>query len=124
MKKLVVSDPDSCIQCGNCEDACSKAFYKEVFKGYSCIHVTDDGIKACNQCGMCAKVCPLDCISVNKLGVSVIDKNECMGCCACVDICPQGVMVKSLDKPIASKCIACGICAKACPMGVLEIVKD
>lgn len=124
MRRVVVKDLAACVHCGSCEDACSKAFYKEEFRGYSCIRVYEDMIKTCTQCGLCAKVCPVDCIAPNKLGVYMIDKNVCMGCCACVDICPENVMVKSLDSPVASKCTACGICVRACPMDVLEIAKD
>ncbi len=124
MRKIIVKDIDSCVQCGECEDACSKAFYKEVFKKYACIHVSEEGIQTCNQCGMCAQVCPLECITQNKFGVWAIDKEQCMGCCACVDICPYDVMVKSLDYAYATKCTACGMCARACPNDVLELYKD
>lgn len=124
MRKIIVKNFDACVHCGSCEDACSQAFYKEAFRGYSCIRVSEDKIDTCTQCGLCAKVCPLECIQPNKFGIYMIDKNVCMGCCACVDICVEDVMVKSLDMSYASKCTACGMCVRACPMDVLELYKD
>ncbi len=124
MRKVIVKDFASCVHCGTCEDACSQAFYKEKFRPYSCIRVDEDKIRTCTQCGMCAEVCPLECITTNKFGVWVIDKATCMGCCACVDICTEDVMVKSLDFPNATKCTACGMCVRACPANVLELCKD
>lgn len=123
MRRVEVVRFEDCVHCGTCEDACSQSFYKEAFRGYSCIRVDEDRIRTCTQCGLCAEVCPVECISPNKLGVYMIDKKVCLGCCACVDICTEDVMVKSLDSPVASKCTACGICVKACPAGVLELRK-
>ena len=124
MRKIIVKNFDACVHCGSCEDACSQAFYKQAFRDYACIKVSEDKIDTCTQCGLCAKVCPLECITPNKFGIYMIDKNVCMGCCACVDICVEDVMVKSLDFPYASKCTACGMCVRACPMDVLELYKD
>ena len=126
MKKLVVKDPDSCVQCGTCEQSCAEAFYKTAVQELSCIRiVTDragkDVIAHCNQCGKCAEVCPKFAISKNEDGVYVVDKELCVGCMACVDICPQNVICKSMDEIFVSKCVACGICADNCPMDVLAI---
>jgi NAD-dependent dihydropyrimidine dehydrogenase PreA subunit len=52
----------------------------------------------------------------------MINKKNCVGCGACVAVCPMKVMVQKAESPV-SKCIACGICVKACPMEILEIVE-
>ena len=126
MKALVVKNPENCVQCHSCEEACAKSFYKEVRQDYSCIRIkTDrlgnDVINHCTQCGKCAEVCPVFAISQNAKGTYVIDKNICVGCMACVDVCPENVICKSMEQGYATKCIACGICAKNCPQDVLAV---
>ncbi len=126
MKRLVVKYPENCVQCHSCEEACSLSFYKVMQQDLSCIRIkTDrkgnDVIYHCNQCGKCEQVCPVFAISRNAKGVYTIDKNVCVGCMACVDVCPQNVICKSYDNIFATKCIACGICVKSCPQEVLAI---
>lgn len=106
--------------------SCSEAFYKK--DGFSCISIGVNkkgalDVKACNQCGVCAKKCPEEAISKNAKGIYTIDKKKCTGCLTCVESCPKGIIVKSEDKPSPSKCIACGICVKSCPQEILEIVE-
>lgn len=124
MKKLVVKDSSLCMSCLSCEMACSQAFYKTY--GSSCIKIdlkkdNSINVKACNQCGLCAKKCPEQAIKQAPNGVYMINKKACTGCLTCVEACPKGIIVKVEDKPNPSKCIACGICVKECPMGILEI---
>lgn len=126
MKKLIVNDKSLCQACLTCELACSEAFYKK--NGFPCISigVNKKGIldvKACNQCGVCAKKCPEEAISKNAKGVYMIDKKKCTGCLTCVEVCPREIIVKSEDKSYPSKCVACGICAKYCPVEILEVVE-
>ena len=126
LKKLIVKDKSACQACLGCELACSDAFYKT--QGFSCISVGVNkknalDVKACNQCGVCAKKCPEEAISKNAKGVYTIDKKKCTSCLTCVDVCPRNIIVKSEKKSVPSKCIACGICAKSCPMEILEVVE-
>ena len=126
MKKLTVKKGVDCMACLSCVEACSKAFYKEMDPGKSCIQIVDrKGVAkamACVQCGKCAAACEAGAITQNAKGVYMVNKKLCTGCGKCVEACPFGVMVKVDDQP-ASKCIACGICVKACPMDLLEIVE-
>jgi uncharacterized Fe-S center protein len=41
----------------------------------------------CEQCGTCAKVCPMDAINPNDS--SDIDIEKCISCCACIKNCPK-----------------------------------
>jgi thioredoxin reductase/NAD-dependent dihydropyrimidine dehydrogenase PreA subunit len=56
----------------------------------------------------------------------LIDVSSCIGCGACVDVCPEGEVLMVLGGKAAlvhgSKCIGHGLCAEACPVGAIEIV--
>jgi len=53
-----------------------------------------------------------------------IDEQECIGCGACTDVCPQkilyvdGGVCKVTDN---SKCQSCGDCKSVCPMDAIEV---
>lgn len=55
-----------------------------------------------------------------------IDVTRCIGCAACVDACPEGLVLGVIGGKAAivaaEKCIGHGICAEACPVGAIEIV--
>ena len=93
MKRLV-KDDSLCIGCRQCEETCSKAFYKVADASKSCIRITDkeDGtykITVCTQCGKCAEVCNTGMITAGPNGVYRLNKKECVGCLMCVGFCPD-----------------------------------
>lgn len=55
-----------------------------------------------------------------------IDIDWCIGCGACVSVCPEGDVLQVIGGKAAlvngSKCIGHGLCAEACPVGAIEIV--
>jgi thioredoxin reductase (NADPH) len=55
-----------------------------------------------------------------------IDVSYCIGCGACVDVCPEGDVLAVVAGKAAivngHKCIGHGLCADACPVGAIEIV--
>jgi thioredoxin reductase/ferredoxin len=54
-----------------------------------------------------------------------IDISHCIGCGACVDVCPEDVLAVVAGKAAiisAYKCIGHGLCAEICPVGAIEIV--
>ena len=82
-------DESLCIGCHQCEEACSKAFYKVSDPMKSCIRITDkeDGshhIAVCTQCGKCSEVCNTGVITEDARGVYRLNKKECAGCLMCV----------------------------------------
>lgn len=128
MKRLV-KDDSLCIGCRQCEETCSKAFYKVADASKSCIRITDkeDGtykITVCTQCGKCAEVCNTGMITAGPNGVYRLNKKECVGCLMCVGFCPEQIMVQSDDCLEPSKCTACGLCAKNCPTRAIKIVEE
>ena len=60
---------------------------------------------------------------VDKAVTSVLDLNLCVGCSACVNVCPKGALSLKPDKYgyyctsiEPEKCINCGLCTKTCPV--------
>lgn len=54
----------------------------------------------------------------------MIDKDKCIGCGACVGLCPVGAI--SMDDAGKSeidtaKCIKCGACEATCPVEAIKI---
>jgi len=41
----------------------------------------------CKKCGICPRVCPVDCITWEKGQVAVIDREACTECTSCYDAC-------------------------------------
>lgn len=51
-----------------------------------------------------------------SLSASVIRPGKCLGCGACVVVCPFGCLVRSNEEPVLAKeCKVCSICPKVCP---------
>jgi thioredoxin reductase (NADPH) len=55
-----------------------------------------------------------------------IDVSHCIGCGACVEVCPEGDVLAVIGGTAAivngHKCIGHGLCAEACPVGAITIV--
>ena len=68
-----------------------KPFSKKQLK----IHIYGEGIENyvytdnnCTGCGICAKVCPVDNIEVDKENKTIAFNDKCVGCFACLHNCP------------------------------------
>jgi len=47
-----------------------------------------------------------------------VNKDECIGCSACVDACPFGAIIMEDNKAvITDACTVCGACVDTCPVG-------
>jgi anaerobic carbon-monoxide dehydrogenase iron sulfur subunit len=122
--KYLKTDHAKCKGVRACEKACSRTFFKAEDPAKSAIRVTktDTGysINACNQCGQCIEVCPVEALTRNKMGVVMLNKALCTGCLICVGFCPTNSMMTHPQLREPFKCIACGSCARACPEKALE----
>ncbi len=49
----------------------------------------------CKKCGICAKNCPVTCISGDKNTTYVIDQEKCIKCGACMEKCPFKAIFKN-----------------------------
>lgn len=82
----------------------------ERFRGAPMVHriagETDEKEGSCTGCGLCAKACPVNCITVER------DKDK---------ESPLKVAKWTLD---LTKCMFCGLCEEACTQGALRMSHD
>lgn len=55
---------------------------------------------------------------------AVADKNQCVACGACMNVCPKDavhIWKGCYAAPDPDQCIGCGKCAKICPAGCIRI---
>ena len=120
---LPVVDESKCTACGKCVAACPKRVIELRKKGprgmrvyVSCINKEKGPAarKACSAacigCGLCAKTCQHDAITVTD-NVAYIDFEKCKLCRECEAVCPTGAIhgvgfPKELDKEAVKKRIA------------------
>jgi NAD-dependent dihydropyrimidine dehydrogenase PreA subunit len=55
--------------------------------------------------------------------VAVVNKDECVGCGLCVDVCPNNAikMVDGVAVIDPDACIDCGACVGECPNGAITM---
>jgi carbon-monoxide dehydrogenase iron sulfur subunit len=121
---------EKCSGCGVCKLACSIRNFEEVTPSKAVLRIEglfpEPGvyhIHFCDQCGECAEVCPTEAIELQD-GIYQINDDECIGCLACVEACPHGVMTIKNKDDIPAKCILCGECASVCPREAIVIYKE
>ncbi|MDG6922475.1 MAG: Coenzyme F420 hydrogenase/dehydrogenase, beta subunit C-terminal domain [Nitrososphaerota archaeon] len=67
--------------------------------------------------------------AVQFLMSEIVEKDRCIGCAACVQVCPVEVFDYIGDKPVDARhdgCVYCGLCAAVCPpahLGSGELAK-
>lgn len=56
------------------------------------------------------------------MSLLIVNKEECIGCAACVEVCPFGAISMVDDKAVGDdKCTACGACLEVCPVEALSL---
>lgn len=117
---------ENCSGCGTCRLACAMENRRQVNPSLAVLRIDsrfpapgDYRIRICDQCGVCAEVCPVDAIVKDEAGVYRIDPELCTGCLLCLDECPYGVMVEDRTSPAPLKCTLCGVCVEVCPRDAL-----
>ena len=148
-----------CIQCSACVDCCPKdcLTMENLYTIPDVVKVVDtveiptkkaaaapaggDGDLECDKetcvyCGLCAKACPADALTVDRKEKTwEVDKEACVKCGACIDKCPKkslsfgGAAPAAAEEPSGDgtlkcdleECVYCGLCAKNCPAEALTV---
>ena len=134
MKYALVVNPNRCVGCDRCIEACEEkhggfhpgTFYTNVIKLTHPIHNIKFVPVLCMHCEdpPCAKICPSSAISVTSFGAVVIDQEKCIGCSFCSLACPFNRIHYDATAKKAFKCDLCydrvekgekPACVVACP---------
>ena len=72
--------------------------------------------------GWCKYFCPVGAMfapfnKISMIYVSV-DKEKCIHCNACTEICPMGIDVPNMNR--SPECILCGKCVEVCPKNIIK----
>ncbi len=130
--KIIAVDQERCTGCRRCEIVCSVIKEGVSDSSRSRIHVRESEIESkyfpilCQHCEepVCAQVCPTNAIYKQEDSSRVlVDRERCIGCRACISVCPQeGLKFDVVEKKIL-RCDLCDgdpICVKVCEEGALK----
>ena len=92
----------------------------------------------CVGCGMCRKICPVDCIAGEPRKRHKVAADRCIDCGACGRICPHGAVLDGEGRPCErvrrralywgkplfdyALCMSCKVCVDACPAACLAVI--
>ena len=103
-----VIDQAGCIRCGQCHAVCPP-HYRAVTTPEVPAPQRRDAVEyrvideRCKMCGICAKQCPVQCITWQKKTIARIDPEACVACGRCLEVCPDKfAAIERLVRPTAS----------------------
>ncbi len=134
---LILVDAEKCNGCRLCEMACSMIHVGRCSPGHSRIRIlrfADGGYHVpllCHACeeAPCIKCCPMNARQRTAKGAVVTDEERCIGCRACLYICPFAAPAVNPDTGRTMTCDLCAEdgagpwCVKACrDCGALKVI--
>lgn len=126
----------ACLKCDKCRSACPRGCVTTAILEQGLLNARTPRMDFrkgyCDFCNRCIEVCPTSALepfdpAVERLGVAVIDVDECIawrqgGCIRCSEVCPYGaISLNEYDRPVVDEdlCNGCGVCEYECPSAKL-----
>ena len=130
----ITCDNDKCVGCLACVVTCMDHHYAAddkntvSYRRYWAAHLTEKGLTqyltdSCLHCAdaPCMDACPVGAISRDGRVVTRVDRDACVGCRACLHVCPYDCPVFDAEGK-SMRCDLCGACVMVCPNGALTMV--
>jgi carbon-monoxide dehydrogenase iron sulfur subunit len=135
MAKVLMIDHEKCTGCRLCELVCSvmhEGVSNPMRSRIKVVKWESEGLyipMSCQQCedAPCMSVCPVKAISRDEsLDRVVVDYDKCIGCRACVAVCPFGAMGFDVNDRKVFKCDLCDgdpQCVRFCEEKAVDYVE-
>jgi len=135
MLKKIIIDHSKCTGCLMCGQACSlvkTGTFNPAAARIRIVDWEDSGVTipiVCQQCAepVCIPACPQGAISKDsQTGIVRIDRDLCINCTICRQVCPYaGPVFSSIEKQVVL-CDQCGgepVCVSVCPTEALQYLE-
>jgi len=135
MPKILFIDVEKCVGCRTCEIVCSLSHTREVSPTRSRIKIIQWEAEGhfiplnCRHCetAPCREICPKQALHHSDEPYRVeIDENKCIGCRACLLVCPFGAITFDMQDRKIAKCDMCQgdpLCVELCAYDALQYVE-
>lgn len=129
-----IVDNSLCTSCGECVLACPRKLiimYPKEKRVHIPCNSLDKGVKVrevcpvgCLGCGICAKFCPTQAITVEN-NLAKLDYSKCIECGICAAKCPHKTIVDCAGPRakvyiLTNDCNGCSECVKVCPVKAIQ----
>jgi len=97
MNRFIFANPNLCVGCDACVDACAEAHQAAGLQPQSRMYIVRNGEIStpitCRHCenAPCAAICPVNAITMTEKSVA-LNEASCIGCKLCAIACPFGVI--------------------------------
>jgi carbon-monoxide dehydrogenase iron sulfur subunit len=118
-----------CSGCRLCMQICAIAHYHEINPRKAALRIEarfpQPGVyrpRVCAQCGKCMEVCPEGAIVRRDDGAYIVLVEKCTNCGDCIPVCKPGVIFQHPDVEHVIICDNCFQCTELCNTGAITVV--